>query len=43
MVVPAGAHEVIMRYSNPLVTVCGIVSILTLGGTLIAARRRLPS
>ncbi|MCU1348291.1 MAG: hypothetical protein JWO56_1321 [Acidobacteria bacterium] len=34
IVVPAGVHTVTMRYSNPLVTAFGLVSILALAGTV---------
>ena len=34
VVVPKGAHEITMRYANPLVTACGVVSILALAATI---------
>jgi len=43
--VPAGVHTVTMRYSNPLVTASGLVSIFALAGTLGYGftRKRKPS
>jgi hypothetical protein len=35
--VPAGRHRVEVRYSNPLVLVCGIVSLLVVMGCVVAA------
>jgi hypothetical protein len=34
VVVPKGAHELTMRYSNPVITACGLVSIFALAGTI---------
>jgi hypothetical protein len=34
LVVPKGAHSITMRYSNPLITACGVVSIAALAATI---------
>lgn len=34
LVVPKGAHEIAMRYSNPLVTICGVISIFAIAATI---------
>ncbi|HWS70995.1 MAG TPA: hypothetical protein VN605_02725 [Thermoanaerobaculia bacterium] len=37
IVVPKGAHELTMRYSNPVITACGLLAIFALAATIGAA------
>jgi hypothetical protein len=34
LVVPKGAHSITMRYSNPVIVACGLISIAALAGTI---------
>lgn len=40
--IPAGRHRVALRYSNPVVMVCGVVSLITVLGCVVVAMWRKP-